>query len=81
MDEIQCNRIIGMGYNVLELSDCLIGNVEAFIEWCHDHGFECGEYITGEIFDTNDERCFLCEMASYKGFSNCRRYNQFILGT
>ena len=29
-----------------------IESVREFIEFCHEAGFECGEYQTGELFDT-----------------------------
>ena len=30
---------------------------KAFIEFCHERGFECGEYQTGIKYDANQERC------------------------
>lgn len=75
-EEIHFNRITS--YNVLDIPNNLIGNPQEFICWCHEHDFECGEFITGEIYDTNEERCFLCEMAYHKGFSNSTKYNQFV---
>ena len=40
---------------------------KAFIEFSHENGFECGEMITGIKYDSNQERCILCELASLKG--------------
>ena len=65
-------------YNVVKVPHELIGKADKFIEFCHKNGFECGEYKTGEIFDTKYERCFLCEIAKHKGFKNLKLYNQFV---
>lgn len=67
-----------IGYNLVEIPEELIGNINQFIDFCHKNEFECGEYRTGEIFDTNLERCFLCEIAKHKGFESLAKYNQFI---
>lgn len=66
------------GYPLIDVPESLIGNTEAFIDFCHSHEFECGEYRTGKVFDTKDERCFLCEIASHRGFSSLDKYNQFV---
>lgn len=55
-----------------------IDKIEEFTEFCHDNGFECGEYSTGEIYDTKQNRCFMCEIAQYKGFSNLQLYNRYV---
>lgn len=49
-----------------------------FTEFCHTNGFECGELITGQYFDTKYDRCFLCEIAKYRGFKSLTLYNQFV---
>lgn len=38
---------------------------EHFIAFCHKNGFECGEFISGERFDTSKERCFLCAVGNH----------------
>lgn len=38
---------------------------EHFIAFCHKHGFECGEFVTGEKFDTSKDRCFLCNVGKH----------------
>lgn len=38
---------------------------EHFIAFCHSNGFECGEYVSGEKFDTSKERCFLCSIGNH----------------
>lgn len=38
---------------------------EHFISFCHSNGFECGEYVSGEKFDTSKERCFLCSIGNH----------------
>ena len=65
-------------HNVIEVpekfDEC---NTEEFIDFCHENGFECGELRTGRIYDTRTERCFLCELANYKGMpSSMAFYNQ-----
>lgn len=68
------------GYTVIEIPEQFADKkkTDDFINWCHENGFECGEYKTGEIFDTKNDRCFLCEMANHKGFLNAKLYNQHI---
>lgn len=52
---------------------------KAFIEFSHEHGFECGEMITGIKYDSNQERCILCELASLKGMpTNLATYNRVV---
>lgn len=65
-------------YNIINIPEELIDNIEGFIDFCHSHEFECGEYLTGNVFDTKHERCFLCELAKRKGFSDLERYNKFV---
>lgn len=65
-------------YNVLKIPEELIGDVEAFTDFCHHHEFECGEYRNGQVFDTRLERCFLCELARHKGFADMKLYNQYV---
>ena len=36
-----------------------------FISFCHQNGFECGEYISGKKFDTAKDRCFLCALGKH----------------
>ena len=65
-------------YQLVEVPEEIIGDIEAFTDFCHSNGFECGEYRTGVIYDTNEEPCIFCQMAKYKGFSNLEKYNQFV---
>lgn len=52
---------------------------KAFIEFCHENGFECGEMITGIKYDSNQERCILCELASLKGMpTTLATYNRVV---
>lgn len=65
-------------YQLVEVPEEIIGDIEAFTDFCHSNGFECGEYRTGVIYDTKEEPCIFCQMAKYKGFSNLEKYNQFV---
>ncbi len=38
---------------------------EHFISFCHNNGFECGEFISGKKFDTSKDRCFLCSIGKH----------------
>ncbi len=69
-----------VSYQLIEIPEELIreDKIDDFIDFCHHHEFECGEYRTGEIYDTKFERCFLCEMARHKGFESLAKYNQFV---
>ena len=52
---------------------------KAFIEFSHENGFECGEMITGIKYDSNQERCILCELASLKGMpTTIATYNRVV---
>lgn len=52
---------------------------KAFIEFSHGNGFECGEMITGIKYDSNQERCILCELASLKGMpTTMETYNRVV---
>lgn len=68
------------GFKTLSIPESIIEeeDVNAFINFCNEHGFECGEYITGKVYNTKDDRCFMCEMARYKGFGDLKSYNQHI---
>lgn len=65
-------------YQLVEVPEEIIGDIEAFTDFCHNNGFECGEYRSGVIYDTNEEPCIFCQMAKYKGFFNLENYNQFV---
>lgn len=67
-----------ISYQLIEIPAELLGNIQAFTDWCHHHEFECGEYRTGEVYDTKLERCFLCELARHKGFESLDKYNRFV---
>ena len=54
-------------------------DAKEFTKFCHSHGFECGEEITGIKYDSSKERCILCELASYKGLMNSLSfYNEHV---
>lgn len=65
-------------YQMVEFPEELLGDQDGVIDFCHNLGFECGEYRTGEIYDTNEEPCIFCQMARYKGFLDLEKYNQFV---
>lgn len=49
------------------------------MNFCHERGFECGEYQTGIKYDANQERCILCELASLKGMpTSLETYNKTV---
>lgn len=52
---------------------------EDFIDLCHSNGFECGEYKTGKVYNTAEERCILCELANHQGItSTLAKYNEHV---
>lgn len=52
---------------------------DSFIKFSHENGFECGEFITGIKYDSNQERCILCELASLKGMpTSLETYNKTV---
>lgn len=57
---------------------CDVEAPQKFISFCAQNGFESGEFVTGEIFNTSEDRCFLCEIANIKGFDSLKKYNRFI---
>lgn len=67
-----------IGYQLIDVPENLVGDIHEFTDFCHNHGFECGEYRTGEVYDTKLERCFLCELARHKGFGSLAMYNQYV---
>lgn len=67
-----------ISYQLIDVQEDLIGDIQAFTAFCHSHEFECGEYRTGEVYDTKFERCFMCELARHKGFLDLVKYNQFV---
>lgn len=75
-DKLVANKLAG--YNVLNVPEEIIGNVEAFTDFCHENGFECGEFISGITYDTAQERCFMCELARHRGMGDLVRYNQYV---
>lgn len=42
-----------------------ISRPEQFISFCHENGFECGEFISGRKFDTSKDSCFLCSIGKH----------------
>lgn len=47
-----------------------------FIECCHQHGIECGEYIYNRKIDTSKEHCFMCAIANYGGKDDATEFNK-----
>lgn len=78
ISEEKLSKISIIEYQIIQIQEELIGDIEEFTDFCHKNGFECGEYRTGEIFDTKKERCFMCELAKHRGFENLEKYNQFV---
>lgn len=64
-------------YSVLELPEFIFGH-EDFIHFCHSHGFECGEYISGTKFNTAKDRCFLCSIADHMEMGSTQLFNQMV---
>ncbi len=54
---------------VLEIPDCVLDDpdVKAFEKFSHLNGFESGEFMTGEVYDTQHEDCFLCRIGNLNG--------------
>ena len=75
-DKLVANKLAG--YNVLNVPEEIIGNVEEFTNFCHENGFECGEFISGITYDTAQERCFMCELTRHRGMGDLVRYNQYV---
>lgn len=55
---------IKKNYPILEVPEFIFGN-EDFIIFSHKNGFECGEYVSDQKFDTAKDRCFLCRIAKH----------------
>jgi diadenosine tetraphosphate (Ap4A) HIT family hydrolase len=51
-------------YPTLRVPEYIFGP-EDFIAFCHRNKFECGEYVSGNKFDTSKDRCFLCDIANH----------------
>lgn len=52
---------------------------DEFCNKCHEIGFEPGEYITGQKYDTSKEHCILCDIANYKGMNkSLEQYNKLV---
>lgn len=64
--------ILDVGMDLLKLEPNL------FIQFCHSNQIECGEYMTGEKFNTSNETCFLCEIANHRGMGSLSYYNQHV---
>ena len=56
-------------YPMLKIPEelCVSSTNEEFIKFCHENGFECGEYITGKKHDTSKDYCFLCDIGRRMG--------------
>lgn len=83
-DVWRCNKTPAMleknAKEVMEKFPCVIlpefiFGSEHFIAFCHNEGFECGEFISGHKFDTSKERCFLCAVGSHKDKNRGNAYS------
>jgi diadenosine tetraphosphate (Ap4A) HIT family hydrolase len=63
---------------IIEIPDWMAYEPKAFITYCHGIGFEPGEFLTGKVFDTSEEECFLCDMGRHVGFVSLTGYNQHV---
>lgn len=50
---------------------------DKFIEFSHDLGVECGEFMSKEKYDTSKDYCFLCMIASRTGYETTTEFNIF----
>ena len=66
------------GYIMKKVPEELIDDIDEFTHFCHENGFECGEFRTGEVYDTREERCFMCEIAAHRGFKSLVAYNRHV---
>lgn len=68
---------VNASYSLLEVTEDM--TISDFVEFCHENGFECGEYSTGEVYDTNDDDCFLCRIGNLGGSNRpLRIYNKTV---
>lgn len=40
-------------------------DMKDILDFCHGNGFECGEKIEGQKFDTRNDDCFLCRIGNH----------------
>lgn len=55
--------------SIPHLTGDLLEISEQFVDFCHENGIESGEYKSGIKYNSNSERCVLCELASCKGMN------------
>ena len=72
---VHFGELPAVGFNIVTLPSNKANSAD-FTKFCHQHGFECGEEQNGQTYDTSQERCILCEIASYQGMKSLRNYNQ-----
>lgn len=71
-----------MMYLTLEIPEYIF-RPDDFVEFCHKHAFESGEFISGEKIDTAKEECVLCDIANHMGIQgptyifNAKTQNSF----
>lgn len=71
-----------MMYLTLKIPDYIF-RPDDFVEFCHKHDFESGEFISGEKIDTAKEECVLCDIANHMGIQgptyifNAKTQNSF----
>ena len=53
-------------YDIIKVQEDLIGDKDAFIDFCHSHEFECGEYRTGEFMTQERNRVFFVKWQGTK---------------
>ena len=49
---------------------------EDFIEFCHQQGIECGEFVYNRKIDTSKEHCFLCHISNHGGKRDATEFNR-----
>lgn len=56
-------------YPILEIPDAILDfpDTEEFIKFSHLNGYESGEFMTGEVYDTQHDDCFLCRIGNLGG--------------
>lgn len=71
-----------MMYLTLKIPDYIF-RPDDFVEFCHKHDFESGEFISVEKIDTAKEECVLCDIANHMGIQgptyifNAKTQNSF----
>lgn len=73
-----CTPVIAPGTSipsqipVIEIPDEILENPDKdkFVQFAHMAGFESGEFMKGEVYDTAHEDCFLCRIGTHDGIAS-----------